>query len=148
MTYSEKLKDPRWQKLRLEVMQRANFTCEKCWDTETTLHVHHAYYVTGRNPWEYPADTLSCLCKNCHKSEGDFSGDFEEWELAAGLQLRCERESNGDAPSLRLAVELSANPSAYPVAEAILLLHRLAIRHEKWGGLCESLRYLEVKGMM
>lgn len=29
-TYYELLKDPRWQRKRLEVMQRANFECEDC----------------------------------------------------------------------------------------------------------------------
>jgi len=28
LTYSEKLKDPRWQKKRLEILSRDNFTCE------------------------------------------------------------------------------------------------------------------------
>lgn len=38
--YLEKLKDPRWQKRRLEIFQRDEFTCQVCFDTESTLHVH------------------------------------------------------------------------------------------------------------
>jgi hypothetical protein len=68
-TYSEKLRDPRWQKKRLEVMQRDNFTCQLCDDKDTTLNVHHCYYDRGKNPWEYDIASLITLCENCHKSE-------------------------------------------------------------------------------
>lgn len=70
-TYSEKLRDPRWQRMRLDVMQRDNFACQDCGDKTKTLAVHHAYYVTGRNPWMYPAWSLSTLCDDCHKSRHD-----------------------------------------------------------------------------
>lgn len=64
MTYLEKLQDPRWQKKRLEVMQRDNFTCVCCGDKETTLNVHHLKY-TGK-PWEAPNESLITTCKHCH----------------------------------------------------------------------------------
>ena len=32
MGYSEKLKDPRWQKKRLEILERDNFRCQYCGD--------------------------------------------------------------------------------------------------------------------
>ena len=63
--YSEKLKDPRWQKKRLEVFSRDNFTCVYCTDSKSTLHVHHLFY-TG-DPWEAPMDILKTLCEDCHK---------------------------------------------------------------------------------
>lgn len=44
-SYSEKLKDPRWQKKRLEVMESNEFCCEMCGDNESTLHVHHKEYL-------------------------------------------------------------------------------------------------------
>lgn len=65
-TYHEKLKDPRWQRKRLEVMERANFTCQKCHDSKRTLNVHHLYYMSKRDPWEYPSFALQCLCEECH----------------------------------------------------------------------------------
>lgn len=65
MTYSEKLKDPRWQKKRLEVMQRDKFKCRDCGRTDLTLHVHHCAYAT-RNPWEAKDDVLLTLCECCH----------------------------------------------------------------------------------
>lgn len=68
--YSEKLKDPRWQKKRLEVLQRNEFTCQECGSTEDTLHVHHRYYERGKNPWEYPDESMETLCFICHSREG------------------------------------------------------------------------------
>lgn len=65
--YSEKLRDPRWQKKRLEILQRDQFTCVSCVDIESELHVHHGYYAKGLEPWEYPDDTLWTLCNRCHK---------------------------------------------------------------------------------
>lgn len=67
MTYSEKLKDPRWQKKRLEVMNAAGFKCATCKSQANTLHVHHCYYEKGLQPWEYPISAYLCLCENCHE---------------------------------------------------------------------------------
>lgn len=66
MTYASKLKDPRWQKRRLEIPSRDNFTCRLCGDKTTELHVHHAYYERGYEPWDYPDDMLITFCEPCH----------------------------------------------------------------------------------
>lgn len=68
-TYKEKLLDPRWQRRRLEIFNRDNFTCQKCGDNESTISVHHRWYAYGKEPWEYPDDILVTLCENCHKEE-------------------------------------------------------------------------------
>lgn len=67
MTYSEKLKDPRWQQKRLEVMQSAGFKCQMCGDAESTLHIHHVNYRKGAKPWEYELHELKCFCEHCHE---------------------------------------------------------------------------------
>jgi len=64
--YSDLLKDPRWQKKRLQILERDDFTCQGCGDTETTLHVHHKEYVYGRMPWEYDDEELITYCEDCH----------------------------------------------------------------------------------
>lgn len=69
MKYSEKLKDPRWQKKRLEIFQRDEFMCVRCFDGENTLSVHHCAYEKGKEPWEYDDDDLLTLCQNCHDIE-------------------------------------------------------------------------------
>lgn len=68
-TYTEKLQDPRWQKKRLEVFNRDNWTCRCCGDTTTQLEIHHVEYFEGLMPWEYPDDMLKTLCNACHKKE-------------------------------------------------------------------------------
>lgn len=66
-TYSEKLKDPRWQKKRLQILERDNFSCTHCGDNKTTLHVHHISY--SGNPWDVKDDLLTTLCESCHEEE-------------------------------------------------------------------------------
>tara|TARA_R110000868_G_scaffold6290_1_gene35899 strand:+ start:151 stop:774 length:624 start_codon:yes stop_codon:yes gene_type:complete len=63
-TYSEKLKDPRWQKKRLETLNRDKFTCMLCGDKETELHINHKKYT--KEPWDAPSNDLETLCKHCH----------------------------------------------------------------------------------
>jgi len=65
-TYAEKLKDPRWQKRRLLFLERNKWTCKKCGDTKTELHVHHKNYKKNCDPWNYEDVDLDVLCKHCH----------------------------------------------------------------------------------
>jgi hypothetical protein len=90
-SYSDLLRDPRWQRKRLEVMQRAGFACELCGDTRTTLNVHHTQYVRGRDPWDYPAAELRCLCEPCHGREHGVEAaptHRETIKARAGVQAR------------------------------------------------------------
>jgi 5-methylcytosine-specific restriction endonuclease McrA len=66
MTYARKLKDPRWQKKRLQVFEAADWACQLCGDKKSMLHAHHWSYERNRNPWEYPAGMIACLCEKCH----------------------------------------------------------------------------------
>jgi len=65
--YSDKLKNPKWQKRRLEILNRDNFTCQMCADAETELQIHHKRY--SGEPHEAPDEDLITLCKHCHKCE-------------------------------------------------------------------------------
>lgn len=67
MTYAEKLKDPRWQRKRLEIFDRDGFKCIRCGDGLKTLHVHHLQYYG--EPWEAPDAMLSTLCCDCHAGD-------------------------------------------------------------------------------
>jgi len=89
MTYSEKLKDPRWQKKRLEILEAAQWECSSCGDKETTLHVHHKRYHKGLEPWDYGNHELECLCEDCHRrvSELDKSLTFDISLLGEGDKL-------------------------------------------------------------
>ena len=79
-TYFEKLKDPRWQRKRLEIMQRDGFACLSCGDDKSQLAVHHRYYLAGRMPWEYPSWCFRTLCGRCHNGEHSMEAAREEHE--------------------------------------------------------------------
>lgn len=64
--YAEKLKDPRWQKKRLEVFEHDKWTCKECGATDKTLNVHHLFYHQGFDPWDYAKEELITLCDDCH----------------------------------------------------------------------------------
>jgi hypothetical protein len=68
-SYFELLKDPRWQRRRLEILQRSDFSCENCESADKTLHVHHKLYRKGAMPWDYSDDELQALCEDCHAAE-------------------------------------------------------------------------------
>ena len=65
MNYSEKLKDPRWQKKRLEKFEANGWECEICSNSKETLHLHHKEYRKCE-PWEYDYKELMCVCEWCH----------------------------------------------------------------------------------
>lgn len=71
MSYSDLLKDPRWQRKRLEILESRGWVCENCGDSDKTLHVHHVRYVKGRMPWEYDGSELKVFCEKCHKERHD-----------------------------------------------------------------------------
>lgn len=79
--YSEKLKHPKWQKKRLEIMQRDNFTCRICGDTETTLNIHHLKYINSANPWDIDDEYLITLCEHCHKEVEEFKKEINDFKI-------------------------------------------------------------------
>lgn len=64
-SYSEKLKDPRWQKKRLLIFERDTWACRCCGDKESTLNIHHTKYIG--DPWDCPDEHLITLCEDCHE---------------------------------------------------------------------------------
>lgn len=86
-TYAEKLKDPRWQKKRLEILNRDQFTCKYCEETTKTLHVHHLDYNPNFNPWDIDISSLITLCEDCHKII-HYDGFSELEKALIGLMAR------------------------------------------------------------
>jgi hypothetical protein len=82
-SYFTKLKDPRWQKKRLDILSRDNFTCTNCFDTETTLQVHHLAYA--ENPWDVDDSKLITLCEVCHE-------EFTEMNAEIKVRLSCIKD--------------------------------------------------------
>lgn len=94
-TYSEKLLDPRWQKKRLEIMEREGFSCAFCADKTKTLHIHHYCYSKGKEPWEYDNRDLVCICASCH--EFIHMKNVPEWIRELIMVLTINPEVNGNA---------------------------------------------------
>lgn len=67
ISYAEKLRDPRWQKRRLAVLEHASFRCQICGSKTRMLHVHHSYYLRNKEPWQYPAGSMIAVCEEHHK---------------------------------------------------------------------------------
>ena len=66
--YQRKLQDPRWKRRRLEKLDQAGWACDNCGEESLPLHVHHARYMWGREPWEYGDDELQTVCEVCHST--------------------------------------------------------------------------------
>lgn len=81
--YPEKLKDPRWQKVRLRVLERDEFYCQWCTNDKDTLHVHHLSY--HGDLWDAPLDQLLTICESCHKEEHECR-KAEETKLLLALK--------------------------------------------------------------
>lgn len=64
--FMDQYKDPQWQRKRLEILQRDNFTCKMCDGTTRMLHVHHKKYIPDHKPWEYDNSNFLTLCEDCH----------------------------------------------------------------------------------
>lgn len=90
MTYSEKLKDPRWQRKRLEILSRDGFKCRECKTETESLHVHHCFYRKDKDPWEYDDFVLISLCDECHKMRHLIESSVKEEYEKSMARLRTE----------------------------------------------------------
>lgn len=118
LSYSEKLRDPRWQKLRLLVFERDNWKCRACTADYSTLHVHHRWYKRGAEPWEYPLSALVTLCEECHAAEKDIR-EKTEAEFIATMRLFVLQPELFHVARLVGAISESA-PSSCPIGEFLL----------------------------
>ena len=84
--WSSAYRDSRWQRKRLEVMERDEWTCRSCGKSGegVTLNVHHIHYEAGRSPWDYDDELLITWCACCHKERHD-----KQKQLLIGL-AQCE----------------------------------------------------------
>jgi len=112
MTYADKLKDPRWQKRRLAIMERDGWQCANCHEAKMTLAVHHRIYYEGRDPWEYDDGLLVTLCERCHDHEHKCRTEVEE---CAGRMLLAEGFSAYDAGRMLVSIARLVNyPFPWP----------------------------------
>lgn len=121
-TYGELLKDPRWQRMRLEILERDEFRCQTCGDNKNTLHVHHRRYLKGHKPWEYDASDLVTLCEGCHSivtdlmkvvqtSLGALDSIQLQYVLGFSVGIRCSNE-NPVAPPAEMQADVRTSIEA------------------------------------
>ena len=106
-TYSQKLSDPRWQRKRLEILQRDNFSCRRCNSQTQTLHVHHVRYLRNREPWDYRDYYLVTLCKDCHTAE--------ECEIKEANKRNCLPAPACESSRLSLNVSSAPEKPVFPL---------------------------------
>ena len=76
--YQVSLRDPRWQRRRLEVFERDGWACQSCGSGKDSLHIHHFAYRD--KPWKAKDHELVTVCWACH--EKAHSEEPMEWSLA------------------------------------------------------------------
>lgn len=145
--YYEKLKDPRWQKRRLEVMERAGFKCEWCSDESETLNVHHWFYDKGKEPWEYDTGHLACLCESCHEKAESLRRDIllQFAILPSESQQQAMEEVCGYIQGVHIAVDPDGchhiEPRGYEIYGALMSWGAL-------GGLSDYVNYDALNGVI
>ena len=82
-SFSNAYSDPRWQKLRLRVFERDNYTCQFCGNTSIQQHAHHKWYRDGLLAYQYELKELITLCSICHQK----THDIQEKELKKASQF-------------------------------------------------------------
>lgn len=126
-SYYEQLKHPEWQKMRLRVLERENFTCQSCGSAEKTLHVHHTFYKKGAAPWEYPEASLQCLCEDCHKEAGELAATIARLLAAIAPHSAFQMHAIGYLLALQAEGAVQDDPRAEPsgiyTADYETLLH-------------------------
>lgn len=66
IAWKDQYKHPNWQRARLIVLNRDQFTCQLCRDSHSILHVHHLKYLKDGYIWDVPKRFLVSLCDTCH----------------------------------------------------------------------------------
>ena len=70
MTYREQIRSPKWIKFAAAFKEKHGWRCKArgvAQGPRSELTVHHIYYVRAMYLWDYPEETLECLCWDCHQ---------------------------------------------------------------------------------
>jgi len=121
MTYSQKLKDPRWQKKRLEILERDKWTCQICHQDDDTLHVHHVEYRKCE-PWETPNELLTSLCEICHDRVESYKKRCArllcDWQTSSAVEAAVDI-AEMDPGASTLLYRLRSEPELFGLLRAI-----------------------------
>lgn len=138
--YSQRLKDPRWQRKRLEVMERDNWTCRDTYVKDKPLNVHHCWYAKG-GPWETPNEYLLTLTEEAHRERQELESRAKKalGRHFANMQL-CELQDI--VKSLENSEHIWIACSPYDVKDFIDTLHHLGYIDHKSPGVFEMISEL------
>lgn len=67
---------PEWKEKRKEIMKRDK-CCTIC-GSISKLEVHHLAYIYDREPWDYPDEYFTTLCRNCHQQITEDTEELKE----------------------------------------------------------------------
>lgn len=76
--YVKQLNDGRWDDFRRQIIRDTPW-CECCRIGETVLQVHHLFYDSTRQLWEYQRDEVMVLCVGCHKELHEQLKNFRKY---------------------------------------------------------------------
>ncbi|GGC63226.1 hypothetical protein GCM10011387_16050 [Pedobacter quisquiliarum] len=65
--YGDLLNCFEWRIVRLKVLLRHQFQCQRCNNYSESNHIHHTYYVQDHLPWDIAENSLQTLCPSCHR---------------------------------------------------------------------------------
>ncbi len=144
--YWQLLRDPRWQRKRLEVMERDNFACMECGDKGQTLNVHHCYYERGLMPWEYSAAVLKTLCEPCHEKVSEYIQLIKKAIGTLPLEY-LKRVAEDVRFVLTVQVPQKPTPATEKILEELRQVDAMrATSDERWAEAVKHLRKLQSQG--
>lgn len=118
-SYYEKLRDPRWQQMRLKIMERDGFACQSCGDKSSSLNVHHCVpYKKGADPWDYDLWDLTTLCEKCHNKISanvtfcntvimSLSRDVKSSEIITNLMIEISEMGSTTVDAVKSIIQLA-----------------------------------------
>ena len=96
--YGDLLNCFEWRFVRLKVLLRDHFQCERCQHFSESNHIHHTFYIQDHLPWDIDESALQALCSTCHKLVHETTsipirGKAQDGSLynLASVDLRCSR---------------------------------------------------------
>lgn len=122
--YHTLLRNPKWQRRRLEIFERDGWRCRSCQDDQAELQVHHRWYAAGKMPWEYPDEVLLTLCKSCHEHISQGRGPT----MTASLPMLVRKETLSLRDGQSVFAAFSSTGRMYLDGDA--LTRKVALMHK------------------
>jgi len=65
--YGDLLNCFEWRFVRLKVLLRDHFQCQRCQHFSESNHIHHTFYIQDHLPGDIAENALQTLCPSCHR---------------------------------------------------------------------------------